>query len=809
MTDSMKVSGSTQVYRVEGFTCANCAGRFEQNVKQLPGVQDAKVNFGASKITVVGHATIEELERAGAFEQLKVRPDRPLTGDITDHEGVQEVTGGSGFIAFGRRHIILLMSVWLLVCGYVSHFVIGEHHVLTVTLFAASIVIGGFSLFRTGLNNLFRLEFDMRTLMTIAIIGAALIGEWAEGAVVVILFAISEAMERYSMDKARRSIGELMNLAPREALVVRDGMEKMMRVEEIEVGDLIIVKPGQKIAMDGIVTGGRSAVNQAAITGESIPVDKKPGDEVFAGTLNEEGLLEVKVTKLARDTTIAKIVHLVEEAQGERAPAQAFVDRFAKWYTPMIMIVAALVAIVPSLFTGDWGTQLYLGLSVLVVGCPCALVISTPITIVSAIGTAARHGVLVKGGIYLEQLGSLKAVALDKTGTLTRGKPIVTDYRLFGQGKEHSRSGAEKDSADRPADGISGNMGVSADVVNHFAAFGDKTHSKDHTASKISIAGDHVDADSDESRDSRRLLAILAALEQRSQHPLAAAFIQLAEEERWSYREIDLREFSSITGRGVQGTVDDIRYYAGSLNWFRQLSIELTEEQQHWIHQYQQEGQTVVLFGTEQGVRVIVAIADQPRETSGDTVRQLHQLGIQHTVLLTGDHEATARAIARQTGVTEVRAELMPQDKLTMVKQLQKQYGTVAMVGDGVNDAPALAAADVGIAMGGAGTDTALETADVALMGDDLGKLPFAIRLSRKALAVIRQNITLSLAMKAAALLLVIPGWLTLWIAILSDMGATLIVALNGMRLMRVKDLEVREMAEKDMGVKNAKGIDE
>lgn len=700
-----------RIYRVEGFTCANCAGRFEQNVKQLPGVQDAKVNFGASKITVIGRATVEELEAAGAFENLKVIPEQaePV------REPQQEEKD-----PFVKKHSALLTSALLMVLGYISMFVNGEHNLVTVLLFASSIGMGGYRLFKAGLQNLSKLEFDMRTLMTIAVIGAAIIGEWAEGAVVVILFAISEALERFSMDRARQSIRSLMKIAPKEALVRRGGQDMTVHVKDIAVGDVMIVRPGEKIAMDGVVVSGRSTVNQAAITGESVPAEKAAGDEVFAGTLNGEGLLEVKVTKLARDTTIAKIIHLVEEAQGERAPAQAFVDRFAKYYTPIIMAIALGVAVIPPLFTGEWMMWIYQGLSVLVVGCPCALVISTPISIVSAIGNAAKNGVLIKGGIYLEEMGALRAVAFDKTGTLTKGVPVVTDFRLFGNGT-----------------------------------------------------------------DERELWPIVAALEHRSQHPLASAILRKAEQQNVRYEDVPVEGFAAMTGRGIRGTISGITYYIGNQQLFKELDAVFTSEQEQLIHALQNEGKTAMLVGTEQNILAVIAVADEVRETSKEVVQQLHQLGVQETLMLTGDNRSTAEAIAEQVGVSGVRAELLPQEKLEAVKQLRKKYGKVAMVGDGVNDAPALAASTVGIAMGGAGSDTALETADVALMGDDLRKLPLAIRLSRRALNIIKQNITFSLAVKAAALLLVVPGWLTLWIAIASDLGATLLVALNAMRLMR------------------------
>lgn len=585
-------------------------------------------------------------------------------------------------------------------------------------------VVGGYRLFSTGLKNLFRLEFDMRTLMTIAVIGASFIGEWGEGATVVILFAISEALESYSMDKARQSIRSLMDIAPKEASIRRGNKEFTIEVDEIQIGDIMIVKPGQKISMDGIVIKGLSAVNQAAITGESVPVAKNIDDEVFAGTLNEEGLLEVKVTKHVDDTTIAKIIHLVEEAQAERAPSQAFVDRFAKYYTPLIMLIALGVAVVPPLFFGgDWDKWIYQGLAALVVGCPCALVISTPVAIVTAIGNAARNGVLIKGGIHLEEMGAIKAIAFDKTGTLTYGVPVVTDY------------------IPQP------------------------------------------DTDSD------KLLSITAALENGSQHPLASAIMKKTEQDNLPYKNLTIDEFSSITGKGIKGKVNNKMYYVGSPNLFDEiLPNGIPSNLKSTISELQNKGKTVMVAGTETEILGLLAVADEVRGNSKSVIQKLHLIGIQETIMLTGDNSGTANAIGNQVGVSNIKAELLPQDKLTFIKELRNKYDRVAMVGDGVNDAPALAASTVGIAMGGAGTDTALETADIALMADDLGKLPFTVKLSRKALAIIKQNITFSLGIKLVALLLVIPGWLTLWIAIFADMGATLIVTLNGLRLLRVKD---------------------
>lgn len=540
----------------------------------------------------------------------------------------------------------------------------------------------------------------MNTLMTVAIIGAAAIGEWGEGATVVILFAISEVLERYSMEKARQSIRSLMDIAPKEALIRRGSAELMVNVDDIQVGDIMIVKPGQKLAMDGVVIKGTSTINQAAITGESVPVSKTIDDEVFAGTLNEEGLLEVKVTKLVEDTTISKIINLVEEAQAERAPSQAFVDRFAKYYTPAIMILALGIAVVPPLILGgDWGEWVYRGLALLVVGCPCALVISTPISIVTAIGNAAKNGVLIKGGIHLEEAGRLSAIAFDKTGTLTKGFPEVTNVETFG------------------------------------------------------------------TIDEKGLLAIAAVIEKGSQHPLASAIVRKAES-ICADLSLTVEDFQSITGKGVKAKVNGELYYIGSPKLFTELHSNMNVETNQRIEVLQKQGKTVMVLGTEQQVLALIAVADEVRDSSEDVIKQLHEIGIKKTIMLTGDNQATAEAIGQRLNVTDVKADLMPQDKLDYIKQLRKDYGNVAMIGDGVNDAPALAASTVGIAMGGAGTDTALETADIALMADDLSKLPYTIRLSRKTLTIIKQNITFSLGIKLLALAFIVPGWLTLWMAV-------------------------------------------
>jgi Cd2+/Zn2+-exporting ATPase len=470
--------------------------------------------------------------------------------------------------------------------------------------------------------------------------------------------------------------------------------------------------------MDGEIVKGESAINEAAITGESIPADKGPGAEVFAGTLNTHGSIEVKVTKLVQDTTIAKIIHMVEEAQSKRAPSQVFVEKFATVYTPIVMALAMGFMFLPPLLLGyEWTPWIYRGLTLLVVACPCALVVSTPVAIVSAISNAAKNGVLIKGGIHLEEAGSLNAIAFDKTGTLTKGEPVVTDIIPVGSTPEN------------------------------------------------------------------KLLQMAANLEARSEHPLAVAIIKAAQQR--GHQVVPVEDFTAIAGRGAHGTINAQRTYIGNPRMFTEKGISL-EPVIKEIERLQGQGKTIMIVGTPNTFLGIIAVADEVRENSTDAVTALKSAGIQHTIMLTGDNDVTAKAMSAKVGVDEYRAELLPQDKVTVVQELLGKYNKVGMIGDGINDAPALALSTVGIAMGGAGTDTALETADIVLMADDLSKLPFTIRLSRKALAIIHQNIGFSLIIKAIAILAIFPGWLTLWMAILADMGATIIVTLNSLRLLKV-----------------------
>jgi len=525
------------------------------------------------------------------------------------------------------------------------------------------------------------------------------------------------------MERARSAIRPLMQLTPNEALrLVRENGEprqERVPVTELAVGDHILVRPGERVPMDGEVISGESAVNQSAITGESLPVDVSAGSQVYAGSINGSGALEVRVTRLAQDTTIARIIRLVAEAQEQRAPSQRFVDAFARRYTPAVIALAAAIAVIPPLFFGaPFLTWFYRALVLLVIACPCALVISTPVSIVSALAAAARHGVLIKGGAYLEAAGNLKAIAFDKTGTLTQGRPTVTDVIPFN--------------------------GLSAD----------------------------------------ELLALAASVESASEHPLAHAIVHEAR-----HRNLPLREtlgFVARAGRGAQAQVNGRLYRIGNREFF-DGDLNLGTEERARLHALEAEGKTVMLVADDNAILGLVAVSDRIRPEVAETVAALHRAGIRRTVLLTGDNPRTAAAIARQAGMDEARAQLLPEQKVNAMAELLEEHDAVGMVGDGVNDAPALARATVGIAMGGAGTAQALETADIVLMSDDLRKLPFAIRLSRAARAIIQQNIALSLGIKALFLALALPGWTTLWMAVFADMGASLLVTLNGMRLLRFR----------------------
>jgi Cd2+/Zn2+-exporting ATPase len=582
---------------------------------------------------------------------------------------------------------------------------------------ALSIGLGGTFTARRALLSLRSGVLDINTLMVFAVIGAMVLGEWSEAASVVFLFALAQLLESRAMDRARGAIRALMDLAPADAIVRRDGLDRRVPVDDVMAGDTIVVRPGEKVPLDGRVSAGQSHVNQAPVTGESLPVDKGPGDEVFAGTINGRGALDVLVTRLRRDSTLARIIHLVENAQAQRAPSQAFVDRFARVYTPVVLVLAVALALAPPLFAGaSWATWFYRSLVLLVISCPCALVISTPVSIVSALAAGARKGVLIKGGVHLEKMAAIRCVAFDKTGTLTRAQLHVVDVRPVG--------GAQ--------------------------------------ASEV--------------------LQLAASLEMRSEHPIGEAIV--AHALAAGVRPVAVDAFQSIPGRGAEARLGSHDVVVGSHRLFEERGLCSTEMEAA-IDAIERRGASAVMVAAGGAAVGVIGVADEPREAAREAIALLRRQGIEHVVLLTGDQEVTARALAEALDLDAYRAALLPEDKVAAVEDLRRRYGALAMVGDGVNDAPALAAADVGIAMGVAGTDAALETADVALMADELSKIPFALRLSRATARNIHANIGFSIVVKGAFLVLAVTGAATLWMAVAADMGASLIVIANALRLLR------------------------
>lgn len=703
LINTKKISGDgVQTYLVEGMDCGACALTIEKHLQNVSGVEEVRVNFATGKMHIRHNRDMDDIIK----EVSNAGFGASLAGNRRDAAPVQKT-----------KNTTLILSGLFLALGFGGSFT-NVSPLLITLLYAVSIGIGGYKPAKSAFYAIRSKSLDMNVLMISAAIGAALIGQWLEGATVVWLFALGATLQNQSIERTRESIRGLIDLAPSEAWV-KVGTELIKKsVDDIAVNTTIVVKPGEKIPLDGTVIGGTSTVNQAPITGESIPIDKQIGDSVYAGTINEEGSLEITVTKLAEDTTLSRIIHLVEEAQEKKAPTEAFVDRFAKIYTPIVFVLAIGVMIIPPLLgMGEWMEWIYKGLELLVVACPCALVISTPVAIVSAIGNAARNGVLIKGGTALEIAGSLNAIAFDKTGTLTEGKPKVM----------HIRS---------------------------------------------------LDCTEDE------LLSIAATIEEYSNHPIAKAITAYAKEHKTSVQ--NGTDFRAIVGKGAQVTIDGETYYAGNKALYEEFGVSL----QMWnepIQEMQRIGQTVILVGTNKVILGMISVADSIRSTTYGTIQELKRSGIQETVMLTGDNEGTAEHIAQKAKVDRYFANLLPEDKVHSVKQLQSEGKTVAMIGDGINDAPALATANLGIAMGGAGTDTAMETADIVLMADNLEKLPYTMKLSRKALHIIKQNIWFSLIIKFIALSFIFPGWLTLWMAVLSDTGAALIVILNSMRLLRNK----------------------
>ena len=638
---------------------------------------------------------------------------------------------------------------------------LGIESPLFAALSVLAMVVAGLPIARSALRALrVNHEITINLLMTIAAVGAVVIGAYTEAGLVMVLFALGEALEGYTAARARDAIRGLAALAPTEAIVLRDGGEERVAVADLRVGDVIVVRPGERLPMDGRVLAGASAVDQAPITGESRAVDKAPGDEVFAGSVNGQGTLEIGVTAVAEDTTISRMIRLVADAQERRAPAQRFVDRFARVYTPAVIVVALLVAVVPPLLfdapfldpTPDVRGWLYRALALLVVACPCALVISTPVTLISAISNGARHGVLFKGGAYLEALSRVRAIAFDKTGTLTRGEPVVVEVVASDQ-----------------LSVVSDQLPVASDQ-------------SPVTADQRPTTNDHRQQATDNWQlATDNLLALAAAVERRSEHPLARAVVAAAEARGVAERYPAAADVTANSGRGVSGRVNGGHIEIGSHAWFDESIDHLPHCDA--IRAADARGQTTMLVSHDGDYRGYIALADAPRDDSAAALAELRQLGLGPLVMLTGDHAATAAHIAAQVGLSEVRAGLLPAGKVAAVEALRAEHGDVAMIGDGINDTPALAAASVGIAMGRAAQ--ALETADVVLLGDGLRQLPFAVRLARAAMRTVRFNVALSIAIKLVFFVLVLLGSGSMWLAVLADVGTSLLVTANGMRLLR------------------------
>lgn len=697
------------VLHITDMDCADCALSIEHVMHRRPGILDVSVNYAAEKMWV-------------EYDTSVITYD-----DIVKHVQrlgytVEKEEGPKGWIREHWELVLSLASGLFLAVGFFGEWMFGLPSSVALAFYVLAYITGGFDATRHGLKAALNLRFDIDFLMVVAAIGAAILGDWAEGALLLFLFSLGHALEHYAMDRARHAIKALGEMTPKTARVRRDGREVEMPVENVLRGDVVIVRPGERVPIDGEVIAGRSAVDQSPITGESVPVEKIPGDRVFAGTVNGEGTLEIRVTKLAKDTTLARIIQMVEEAQAQKSPTQIFTARFTRVFVPAVLIGVVLVIVVPPLLgLLSWQAAFLRGMTIIVAASPCALAIATPSAILSGIARAARNGVLIKGGVHLENLGALDAIAFDKTGTITRGEPEVTTL--------------------------------------------------------IALNGVHE----------QELLRVAAAVESRSGHPLAQAILRKAEEV--GLHDLPrVEDFQSITGRGVQARLNGQTVRIGNLKLFDIAGETVPQDVVRRVEALEAEGQTTMVVYRDKQFLGIIALADRPRPEAGTTMQRLRDLGIRALIMLTGDNERVAAAIAREVGLTEYRANLLPDEKAQIVKQLSEQYGPVAMVGDGVNDAPALATATVGIAMGGAGTDVALETADVALMADDLSKLPFAVGLSRQARRVIRQNLVVSLGIIGLLIPAALLGLAGIGVAIIFHEGSTLVVVANALRLLGYRE---------------------
>lgn len=706
-------SGGTQqsFYRIENMDCPTEEGLIREKLQHMAGVQGLEFNLMQRKLTVAHSLPASEVAAALHSIGMKAVPE---VGRATEIEGAPKPS-----VSRGQWALMAVAGVSAAVAEVIA-FSTGEDNAWPVIALAlVSIATGGWPTYKKGWIALKSGILNMNALMSIAVTGAILIGQWPEAAMVMFLFALAEVIEVLSLDRARNAIRGLLAMAPETATVQQpDGSWQEVPAKTVALGESVRIRPGERIPLDGVLESGQSSVNQAPITGESIPVAKTVGDTVFAGTINETGSFVYKVTAEATHSTLARIIKVVEEAQGSRAPTQRFVDQFARIYTPAVFAVALAVMLVPPLFFGAaWMDWIYKALVLLVIACPCALVIATPVTVVSGLAAAARRGILIKGGAYLEQGRQLKALALDKTGTITQGKPVVTDVVSLGM----------------------------------------------------------------QERDALQLAASLAS---RSDHPVSGAVVAHWKNEL-GHGLSEVVDFEAIAGRGVKGRIAEQWYHLGNPRLMQELGIR-DETAEAALKMLESEGKTAITIASPSAVLAVIGVADTVRETSRQAIGELHAMGVR-TVMLTGDNQQTANMIAKNVGIDDARGSLLPEDKLAAIDAELSAHGTVGMVGDGINDAPALAKSSIGFAMGAAGTDTAIETADVALMDDDLRKIPEFIRLSRKTGAILKQNIVVALGIKAVFMVLALMGMATLWMAVFADMGATLLVVFNGLRLLRHK----------------------
>jgi len=749
-------SSESRRIRIAGMDCGSCALTIENSMRQLPGAQDVEVSFATESMEFRGTTPIEVIERR--LRELGYRlTERPAGSAALEHAERRGLRGFLGFLWEQPRLRIATLGGLATLLATVLAF--GWPMLPGATqlhlLYTAVILVVGLPVFSKGFRALFfarRVTIDL--LMAIATLGALFIGEVGEALAVILLFTLGEALEAYSANRARDSLRSLLALQPQEATVLEahhgshDQHEhapshaslhyhqRVVPVDQVAVGDRVLVKPGQRIPVDGEIVNGSSAINQAAVTGESMPVERTVGDEVLAGTVNGSGALEVLARRPAGNSTLARIAKLVEEAQARRSPAERFIDRFAQWYTPAVVALALVVVAIPVLAFGQplldvEGSRgwLYRGLALLIVACPCALIISIPVTVVSALTRLANLGILVKGGAQLDRLADVRVIAFDKTGTLTRGRPAVTAVRAA-----------------------------------------DCRHDEEFGSADCARCDDVV--------------ALAAAVEGASEHPVAHAIVSAATARALEQRYRPAESVTAHAGRGVSGSLDSGEQVAvGNAAMFSDAAGQVHALQA----ERSQAGSTLMYVARDQKVVGYIGVQDEVRASTGAALAELRQAAVPvTTVMLTGDSPAVARRIAdRVGGIDEIRASLLPEDKLAAIEELHRRYGTIAMVGDGINDAPALARADIGIAMGGSGTAQAMETADVVLMQDDLSHVPAALRLARLSRRLIKQNIVLSLGLKLAFLALAVPGLATLWMAVVADVGATLIVTLNGMRMLR------------------------